>query len=305
MGLTGLNIRLSMKKLIFIFFALFISVIQTNAGEREVNFARTVCPYPTNIKPAELEIKGKISKLTQKRLWAKMAFGEVTKGNTVEEEIFEYQNGVLTRYYVNSEITGNFEWILKYTADKKISEAFVKSRNSEGTTSSLFIYSYSNGKLASVDERSIPEGYDPNSSLSLTPGQRISLSKLTYSGNQTHIKKYRGDGRLIYEFVYNSDHLVKYVEYLLFSDKIFCITDYNYNKLGKLIEKTDTYSDEIRKHYYKYNEKGWVNIWSDNRGWKTGFSYVIDKRANWIQKIQSSDSPNSSFYLFEREITYE
>ena len=139
--------------------------------------------------------------------------------------------------------------------------------------------------------------------MSLTPGQRISLSKLTYSGNQTHIKKYRGDGRLIYEFVYNSDHLVKYVEYLLFSDKIFCITDYNYNKLGKLIEKTDTYSDEIRKHYYKYNEKGWVNIWSDNRGWKTGFSYVIDKERIDSKRFNQAIHLIASFYLFEREIT--
>lgn len=296
-----------MKKFIFILFALLFSIIETRASD-EINFNSIIYLYPINLKPADLGIKGTISKITQKRWSAVMKFGEPTKNKVLEEEVFEYKNGLLISYlkkgdFFTSEEDDETKWVFTYTDDKKVREVYVKQKRSYGTFNSIFIYRYSNGKLESVDQRELPDNYNPISGYN-KEGRRKGLSKITYLGNQTNIKKYDEDGKILQEFVYVSNKLVRIIDYAIIGG-IRWIKDYNYNKLGYLTEETTKYNDgRIDKYYYKYNDRGWVAIWYDNTGWKTGFSYVVDKRGNWVQKIQSA-GVNESFFLFEREIVYQ
>lgn len=245
----------------------------------------------------ELKLKGKVKTLKETKYIAVDKFGEIQKGDMVDE-VPKYicsfnEIGKKTeesQYNSDGSLLISGRWIYKY--DDKMNNIEINMYSSDGSLNDKNIYIYDD-----KGNKTEWNAYNSNGSLSFKWSY-----KYDDKGNLIESNNYSSKGSLIAKYIYKYDDKGNKIEENLYlpNNELMGKTTYVYDDKGNEIEKQDYKSDGSlgNKSIKKYDDKGNMIKWDEDITYK----YNFDEAGNWIKQIEFKNSIPQT--IREREIIY-
>lgn len=252
----------------------------------------------------ESNLNGKVKSVRETSYKAIDRFGEIQKGDIIDDEI------LISNYYSLYNNKGNLIDLINYEIDGSIYNKTTITYDKNNRVSEI-IWVYDDGNqdkwISKYDEHGYlieDKSYNVDGSL---------YNKYLYindnNGNLLSTSCYSADGTMrskSFNKYDQKDNLTEHKEYNSLGQITF-EQQYQYDKAGNMVEYIYKRSDYFKKSISSYDDKNnlieEIDYSSEGKvKEKRTYSYKYDKKNNWTTKIfYRNDIP---LYLIEREIAY-